>query len=123
MLAGLVLLEVLSIGLFAALLVRQQAHEVHERMLHRLGHQATSMALQATEALQQQRPSWVGLSVKMMGEAPSVALAKVTDPAGNVLFVSRGGWRMRLDADERAQIPLIRDEARFLGLARAGGRA
>jgi hypothetical protein len=26
----------------------------------------------------------------MMGEAPSVAFAKVTDPAGNVLFVSAG---------------------------------
>jgi hypothetical protein len=26
----------------------------------------------------------------MMGEAPSVAFAKVTDPAGNVLFVSEG---------------------------------
>jgi hypothetical protein len=87
---GLVLLEVLSIGLFAALLIRQQAHEVHERMLHRLAHQATPCALQAKEALQQQRRTWVGLSVKMMGEAPSVAFAKVTDPAGNVLFVSAG---------------------------------
>ena len=64
MLAGLVLLEVLSIGLFVALLVRQQAHEVHERMIHRLAHQANSMALQSTEALQQQRNTWVGLSVK-----------------------------------------------------------
>jgi len=90
MLAGLVALEALSIGLFAALLIRQQAHEVHEHMLHRLEHQATSMALQAAEALEQQRPGWVGLSVNMMGEAPSVAVAKVTDPAGNILFVSKG---------------------------------
>src|SRR5271166_4896818 len=108
MLAGLVLLEVLSIVLFAALLVRQQAHEVHERMLHRLAHQSTSMALQATEALQQDRRTWVGLSVKMMGEAPSVAFAKVTDPAGNVLFVSRGEpEQVELDPAERAQIPLL----------------
>ncbi len=108
MLAGLVLLEVLSIGLFAALLIRQQAHEVHQHMLHRLEHQSTSMALQATEALQQQRPGWVGLSVKMMGEAPSVSFAKVTDPAGNVLFVSNGEpEEMTLDSEERAQIPLM----------------
>ena len=26
----------------------------------------------------------------MMSDAPAVALAKVTDPAGNVLFISRG---------------------------------
>jgi PAS domain S-box-containing protein len=120
MLAGLVLLEVLSIGLFAALLIRQQAHEVHDRMMHRLAHQATSMALQATEALQQQRNGWVGLSVRMMGEAPSVATAKVTDPVGNVLFVSEGEAEMAsLDAGERAQIPLMKqDEPRVFAFGK-----
>ena len=108
LLAGLVLLEVLSIGLFEALLIRQQAHEVHQRMLHRLEHQSSSMALQATEALQQQRPSWVGLSVRMMGEAPSVAFAKVTDPAGNILYVSQGEpEQLTLDPAEKAQLSLI----------------
>jgi len=105
MLAGLGLLEVLSIGLFAALLVRQQAHEVHDHMLHRLAHQSTSMALQASEALQQNRHDMVGPSVRMMGEAPSVASAKVTDPAGNIQFVSRGEPEaLTLDPAERAQI-------------------
>jgi PAS domain S-box-containing protein len=114
MLAGLVLLEALSIGLFVALLVREQAHEVHVHMLHRLEHQSTSMALQATEALQQDRRNWVGLSVKMMGEGPSVASAKITDTAGNVLFVSAGEpEQVALDPTERAQIPqLTQKEAR-----------
>jgi PAS domain S-box-containing protein len=108
MLAGLVLVEVLSIVLFAALLTRQQTNEVYERAQHRLAHQATSIALQAKEALQQDRPAWVGLSVKMMGEAPSVAFAKVTDPAGNVLYVSQGEPEQEaLDPAERAQIPLM----------------
>ena len=120
MFAGLVLLEVLSIALFAALLIRQQAHEVHEHMLHRLAHQSTSMALQAMEALQQDRRTWVGLSVKMMGEAPSVSFAKITDPAGNILFVSAGEpEQMVLDADERAQIPLTtRDDAHVFTFAK-----
>jgi PAS domain S-box-containing protein len=105
MLAGLVLLEVLSIGLFEALLIRQQAHEAHGRMLQRLAHQSSSVALQAKEALQQERPAWVGLSVKMMGEAPSVAFAKVTDPAGNILYVSEGEpEQLSLTAEERAAI-------------------
>jgi PAS domain S-box-containing protein len=117
MLAGLVLLEALSIGLFAVILIRQQAQEVWAHAQHRLAHQATSVALQATEALKQQRPGWVGLSVKMMGEAPSVAFAKVTDPAGNVLFMSddAGGattghipGEATLDPVELAQIPLMR---------------
>jgi len=108
MVAGLVLLEALSIGLFTALLIRQQAHEVHQHMLHRLAHQATSMALQSAEALQEQRTGWVGLSVKMMGEAPSVASAKVTDTAGNILYASQGEpEQMMLDPVERAQVPLV----------------
>lgn len=100
MLAGLVLLEALSILLFAALLVGKQGREVHERTLHRLAHQATSLALQAHEALLQERPGWVGLSVTTAGESPNVAFAKVTDPAGNMLFVSRG------EADEITLTPL-----------------
>jgi PAS domain S-box-containing protein len=126
MLAGLVLLEALSIGLFAVILIRQQAHEVWVHAQQRLAHQATSVALQATEALEQQRPGWVGLSVKMMGEAPSVAFAKVTDPAGNVLFVSEDArvqaaghvaGDTALDPVELAQIPLVRrDEPRVFSL-------
>jgi hypothetical protein len=114
MLAGLVLLELLSIGLFSALLILQQAHEVHEHMLHRLAHQSESVALQASEALQQERPGWVQLSVRMMGEAPSVSFVKVTDPAGNVLFVSKGeAEQLPLDPGELAQIPnLTRNDSK-----------
>jgi signal transduction histidine kinase/HAMP domain-containing protein len=120
MLAGLVLLEALSIVLFAALLVSQQTKEVHQRMVQGLAHQATSVALQAKEALLQNRPGWVGLSVKMTGESPSVAFAKVTDPAGNVLFVSEGvPEQFTLNPVERAQIPLMKkDEPRVFTLGK-----
>jgi len=112
--AGIVLLEALSIILFATVLVREQTRQVYQRAQHRLAHQATSVALQAREALLQQRPGWVGLSVRMMGEAPSVGLAKVTDPAGNVLFASQGEPdQLSLDPAELAQIPLAKlDEPR-----------
>ena len=60
MLAGLLLLEALSIGLFAAILIRQQGQEVRAHRLQRLAHQATSVSLQAKEALVEQRPGWVG---------------------------------------------------------------
>ena len=108
MLAGLVLVEALSIVLFALLLARQQMNNVYMRAQHRLQHQATSVALQSKEALQENRPQWVGLSVRMMGEAPSVAFCKVTDPAGNVLYVSHGEPEtVTLDPAELAQIPLM----------------
>jgi PAS domain S-box-containing protein len=108
MLAGLMLLEVLSIALFATLLTRQQTREVHLRTQQRLAHQATSLALQAKEALQQDRPAWVGYSVTMMSEAPSVAFAKVTEPAGKVLYATRGEAGLAaLDPAESAVIPRI----------------
>ncbi len=114
MLAGLVLLETLSLLLFAFLLIREQGRAVHGRALQRLDHQATSMAMQAREALLQNRPEWVGLSVKMMGAAPSVGSAKITDPAGNVLYASTGrSDQASLDPAERAQIPLmVQDQPR-----------
>jgi len=119
MLAGLVLLEALSIVLFGTILTEQQRREVYDRAQHRLAHQATSLALQAKEALQQERPDWAGLSATMMGEAPSVALAKITDPSGKILFVSRGDKaNAALDPAEQAQIPLMtRDEPRVFEFA------
>ena len=118
MLAGLLLLESLSIGLFAVLLIRQQTNESYMRARTRLSYEATSVAMQSSEALAQNRPGWVGLSVKMMGEAPTVSVAKVTDPAGNVLFVSKGeADEVKLEPEERAQIPFIRhDDPRFFVL-------
>jgi len=108
MLAGLLLLETLSIGLFLGILIHQQNAEIYLRAQTRLNYEASSMALQAREALLQSRPGWVGLSVKMMGEAPTVANAKVTDPAGNVLFTGRGDSdQSTLDPVELAQIPLV----------------
>lgn len=115
MLAGLLLLEGLSIGLFAAVLIRQETNDVYQRARTRLNYEASSVALQAAEALLQNRPGWVGLSVTMMGEAPTVAFAKVTDPAGNVLFVSKGDADdVKLEPAERAQIPrIVRDDPAF----------
>ena len=91
MLAGLVLLETLSMLLFSGLLFHQQTQDIYKRARVRLTFEASSMALQASEALQQQRPGWVGLSVKMMGEAPTVSKAKVTDPAGNMYGTTVNG--------------------------------
>jgi len=111
MLAGLLLLETLSIGLFAVILVRHQAAETYLRARTRLSYEASSVALQSSEALLQHRPGWVGLSVKMMGEAPTVALVKVTDPSGNILFVSKGeADQTKLEPEELAQISIIRHE-------------
>jgi PAS domain S-box-containing protein len=108
MLAGLLLLELLSLVLIALVLVIQQVGEVRMRAEQRLSYEVRSLALQSREALLEERPGWVGLSVKMMGEAPTVARAMVTDPAGNMLFVSNDDAdQVTLTALERAEIPRV----------------
>ena len=119
MLAGLLLLQSLSIGLFVAVLVRQQTLEVYNRAHERLEYEANSLAAQSAEALEEDRPGWVGLSVNMMGKNPTVAMAKVTDPAGNMLFVSKGeADESTLTPGELALIPWLKNgQSRCLTLA------
>ncbi len=110
MLAGLVLLEALSIVLFIGLLVSRLSSELQDRTLRRLADQARSLALQAGEAIKENQPGWVGLTVKTEGNSPNVTLAKMTDPKGNVLFVSKGNSELvKLDPSELAEIPLLKE--------------
>jgi PAS domain S-box-containing protein len=109
MIFGLALLEAISIGLFAVLLVHLQQVDIHRRAAHRLAQQADSISQQSLEALQQKRGDWVSIAVHMMAQAPSVSRVRITDPGGNLLFESSDdGASLPLDAEERAQIPLVR---------------
>src|SRR6266702_170369 len=111
MLASLILLEALSVLLFAWLLVSKLGDDIQEHSLQRLAHQATSLSLQASEALLQNQVGWVGVSVRTTGDATSVAFAKVTDPSGNVLFASKGDPKqITLEPAEIAQIPHLKSD-------------
>ncbi len=90
MLGGLLLLESLSIGLFALLLVQQQRQELNQIARRRLEYEASSLALQTHEAMIEDRPAWIANSVKTVADSPTVEVAKITDPMGKVLFLSRG---------------------------------
>jgi len=110
-LASLILLEALSVLLFAWLLISKLGNDIREHSLQSLAHQATSLSLQAREALLKDQPSWIGVTVRTAGDSTSVASAKVTDPAGNVLFSSKGDpGQMKLEPAERAQIPLLKSD-------------
>ena len=106
LLGGLVLLEVLSLGLFAAILLRQQSKTIQQRAEQRLQHQATSLAIQAVEGLQSDYPKRaVATSVRIMAEAPSVASALVTDASGAILYSSpEGSHAPLLDRQEQEQL-------------------
>ncbi len=109
MLAGLLLVEALSIGLFASLLVRQQTHRTNQRAQYWLDYETTALANQSAEALEQQRPQWVDLAVRTSVESPIVQSAKIASPSGEVLFVSGAKQEdAGLSADERLQIAHVK---------------
>jgi len=88
LLLGLVLMEAFSLLLFAFVLIGKERHDIQDRAQQRLLHQAASVAQQSVEALQSGRPELIGSSVRMMGQAPSVDRAWVTDPNGEILYSS-----------------------------------
>ena len=108
LLVGLVLLEALSLLLFATLLVRQQTREIQSHVQQRLVHQASSVALQVQEALKTGRPEVIDLAARMMGGAPSVDSSRITDPHGTILYASHGpGDNRPLNRAELDWIPHI----------------
>jgi PAS domain S-box-containing protein len=114
LLCGLVLLEAMSLLLFATLLFNQQNRESYRHAQQRLTHQATSLALQAQEALSANRPDTIQLTTRMMSEAPSVDTALITDAQGNILFISsdkanetNSAPETALQPGELAQIKLV----------------
>src|SRR4051812_50123545 len=88
MLLGLVLLEALSISLFALLLIRLQSRDLRLHTRQILMSQANSLADQAQEAMLENRPDWLAGAARVIDRAPRVAQAKGTDPAGE----GPGGW-------------------------------
>ena len=115
MLTGLLLLEILSLGLFAALLTQQQSRRVYVRAQYWLSFESTAMAMQIAEGIEEQSWAWVATTVRTTGNAPNIALAKMTDPDGNVLYISRGEARQAsLDPEERAQIPRVKGNATYV---------
>ena len=125
MLAGLLLLEILSIGLFAGVLTWQQMRRTDQRAQYWLEYESKALATQSAEALEQQRPSWVDLAVRTTVDAPIVQSAKIVSPSGEVLFFSSDKQEQaNLTPIERAQIPLARrDESRVFQTANDGWEA
>jgi len=115
---GLMVLETLSLVLFGTLLLRQQTKETFDRAQQRLEHQASSLALQTEEALKSGRSDMIQPLLRMMGDAPSVDTAKVTDNQGKVLYVSHGPVeKQSLSHGEIAEIQHIpKDKALFFSL-------
>src|ERR1700733_14692690 len=85
---GLILLEGLLVVVFATLLVREQASEIHERARLRLESEASLLAIQSQESLGQGESVYLQPIVRAMSNSPNIRQAMITDPDGRVLASS-----------------------------------
>jgi PAS domain S-box-containing protein len=122
LLAGQVLIMGTTLTLFIGLVLGELQREVRLHTQRRLAGQADLLATEAANDFVQQRPELAELTVKLLGKVPSVAVSKITYPAGSVRYASPGKLaEAALLPVELAQIALLKkDETRvfFLG----GGR-
>src|ERR1700679_2396542 len=112
MLLGLVLIETLSIALFAFLLTDYLQHQVSSRTHSRLDHQSLSLALQVRQPILDNRGDLILQAVKLQAGFGSVLRTFITDPTGKILFTSEAAAARRpLTAEELAEIRHVKPDA------------
>src|SRR6202046_2597879 len=90
LISGLILLEGLLVVVFATLLVREQASEIHERARLHLESEVNLLALQSEDSLAQGQSGYILPILRAMTNSPSIRAAMVTDPNGKVIAASGG---------------------------------
>jgi len=88
LISGLILFEGLLVVVFAILLVREQALEIHERARLRLESEVNLLALQSQDSLAQGQAGYLVPILRAMINSPSIRTAMVTDSNGRVIASS-----------------------------------
>lgn len=88
LITGLILFEGLLVIIFAVLLVREQASEIHERARLRLESEVNLLALQSQDPLAQGQAGYLEPILRSMINSPSIRAAMVTDANGRVISSS-----------------------------------
>jgi PAS domain S-box-containing protein len=91
LISGLILFEGLLVIVFATLLVREQASEIHERARLRLESEVNLLALQSQESLAHGQAGYLVPILRAMINSPSIRAAVVTDSNGQVIASSDPG--------------------------------
>src|SRR5258708_11588481 len=79
LISGLILFEGLLMVVFATLLVREQALEIHERARLRLESEVNLLVLQSQDALAQGQAGYMVPILRAMVNSPVIRAAMVTD--------------------------------------------
>src|ERR1700722_13878748 len=91
LISGLILFEGLLVIVFATLLVREQALEIHERARQRLESEVNLLALQSQDSLAQGQANYLLPILRTMVNAPGIRAAVVTDTNGRIIASSDPG--------------------------------
>ncbi len=91
LISGLILFEGLLVIVFAILLVREQASEIHERARLRLESEVNLLALQSQDSLAQGEAGYLVPILRTMINSPGIRAAVVTDTNGRVIASSDPG--------------------------------
>jgi PAS domain S-box-containing protein len=83
--AALILFEIVVVGIFTILLVRQQRIELTQRLRHRLESQAFMVAGEGSLAADSRQPNALNSVVQSAAEASSVTAAQITDLEGRTI--------------------------------------
>src|SRR5271168_4745789 len=85
LISGLILFEGLLVVVFATLLVREQATEIHERARLRLESEVNLLALQSQDSLAQGQAGYLVPILRTMVNSPGIRAAVITDSNGRVI--------------------------------------
>ncbi len=88
LISGLILFEGLLVIVFATLLVREQASEIHERARLRLESEVNLLVLQSQDSLAQGQTGYLVPILRAMVNSPVIRAAMVTDINGRVIASS-----------------------------------
>jgi PAS domain S-box-containing protein len=88
LISGLILFEGLLVVVFAILLVREQALEIHERARLRLESEVNLLVLQSQDSLAQGQTGYLVPILRAMVNSPVIRAAMVTDINGRVIASS-----------------------------------
>ncbi len=88
LISGLILFEGLLVIIFAILLVREQASEIHERARLRLESEVKLLALQSQDSLAQGEAGYLVPILRTMVNSPGIRAAVVTDTNGRIIASS-----------------------------------
>jgi signal transduction histidine kinase len=91
LISGLILFEGLLVIVFATLLVREQASEIHERARQRLESEVNLLALQSQDSLAQGQANYLLPILRTMVNSPGIRAAVVTDTNGRIIASSDPG--------------------------------